>query len=238
MASMPRAKLLFLSMVAVLSAVTLSAPWASAHISFEWFVGGNLLAAGETRTFDLDTDGHTFDLHSSIAGSVILLLSNKINVEKGLILGGRPGTNEETLVFENVTSDSPANCTVESLPKPESGKLRTKVLKSEIVEGEGGEVLMVFAPKEGTIFATLLFLGTTCPVANIPENLEGTIAGLPLPQKAEVLRQDIDFLPDEISTLTASGATINTRLTLANETAVLGGLSLFLLTSDAVWGPF
>lgn len=241
---MSRAKLLLLSVVAALSVVALMASSASAKISFEWFVGGTLLKAGEQQTFHLNNDGHIFDLHSAIAGTNVLLLSTKISVEKGLLFGGRPGTNEEVVVFEGVTADFPLTaCTPETggIANPTPGIVKTVTLKTEIVEGENGEVLILFTPKEGAAFVKIKFLGASCPLGSGTEApVEGSVLGLPLPQRVEVLRQNLVFPAVTDLYLLVNGETkpLLAALTFGAEPATLTGLTLILLTSDKVFGPF
>jgi hypothetical protein len=55
---MSRARLALLSFVAVLSATAMTASSASA-ISFQWFVSGHLLKAGESKEFTASADGTT-----------------------------------------------------------------------------------------------------------------------------------------------------------------------------------
>lgn len=239
---MSGARLLLLSLVAALSVIALSASSASAKISYEWSVGGSLLKAGEQRTFSFNSDSHTFAFHGTVAGLAVLLLSTKIGVEHGLILGGKPGTNEETLLLEGVTVDQPKGCSVESLPSPVTGTVKTKLLKSEIVEGKNGEVLILYTPKkEGEPIATLLFLkngSETCSAANFSAEVTGSILGLSLPQKAEVLRQVINFPSKEDLFLAAACPPETGGLHFAGSAATLTGLTLFVLASDAVFGPF
>src|SRR5580698_10217933 len=136
---MSRAKSVLLSLVVVLVVGVVMVSSASGAISFVWKVGGAELKAGESKGYTINNDGKIFDLTWSIAGVAVLMLSNKIKVEPGAkIIGGKPGTNEETVVFENVTVDNPAGCTVESLPEPVVGIVRTRPLLTLIVEGQSG----------------------------------------------------------------------------------------------------
>jgi hypothetical protein len=240
---MSKARLALLTLTAALSVVALSAASASARISFEWFVGGSLLASGERRAYDLNTDGHTFDFNLSLGGAEVLILSNKISVQSAQINGGRPGTSEGALVFENVVVDKPAGCLLESLPNLERGIVKTKLLKAEIVEGQNGEVLLLFAPAlVGEPFTTLLFLnrGTeTCPGANIPTQITGGLLALPSPQRTEVLRQDLTFPSVEQRFLLAAGGALQTTgLRFGGAPLTLTGLTLVLLTSDEAFAPF
>jgi hypothetical protein len=236
-----RAKLVLLSVASVLSVVAVLAPAASAKISFEWFVAGHLLASGEQRTFSLNTDGHTFAFHGKAAGLSVLLLSNKVSTENGMLFGGKPGTGEATVIFENVKVDTPAGCTVESLTEPVANTIKTKPLKIEIVEGEDGEVLLLLAPVSHEFFVVLLFLNkgtSSCALANQSPGIEGNILALPLPQKTEVLRQNIVFPSEEQLFALAGGTRQLARFTFATEPATLTGLTLLSLESDAVFGPF
>jgi hypothetical protein len=202
----------------------------------------NLTQAGEKQSFDVNTDGHTFDFHAVIPGVTGLLwLSSKLTVDDGLIFGGRPGTNEETFLFENATVDEPAGCTIETggVEKPVAGTIAFHPVKTEIVEGQNGEVLMRLVPKEGTVFTTIKFLGAACGLAGAEAQLEGGILGLPLPQRTAVLRQNIVFPSVEQTFLLASGgARKTTGLVFEGEPVTFTGLTLLLLKSDLVFGPF
>jgi hypothetical protein len=243
---MSRARLLLLSLAAVLAVAGVSASTASAKISFEWFVGGNLLKEKETREFDVNNDGKTFDFHSKLLGINILLLSNSISVKKGaIIIGGKPGTNEETVVFNGVTVDPPlSKCVAETggISNPTPGVIETKPLKTEIVEGENGEVLILFTPKEGTTFVEILFLNKSateeCAANGAKAPVTGSILGLPLPQRVEVLRQNLVFEAAEHNFFLSSGALNTAGLVFGTEPATLSGLTLILLTNDAVFDPF
>ena len=242
---MSRARLLLLSLAAVLAVAGVSASTASAKISFEWFVGGSLLKEKETREFDVNNDGKTFDFHSKLLGINVLLLSNSISVKKGaIIIGGKPGTNEETVVFSGVTVDPPLQkCVAETggIPNPTPGIIETKLLKTEIVEGQNGEVLILFTPKEGATFVEIKFLnkGTEeCAANGASAAVTGSILGLPLPQRTEVLRQNLVFEAAEHNFFLSSGALNTAGLKFGTEVATLTGLTLVLLTNDAVFGPF
>lgn len=110
-----RAKLMLLSVVGVVSAFALLASSASAAIKYEWKVGGKALAAGETRAFTTTSDGKVFTFASELLGVKIRFLSNQISVKTGAVIrGGKPGTNEETVIFKNATVDEPSGCVVET----------------------------------------------------------------------------------------------------------------------------
>jgi hypothetical protein len=236
-----RAKILLLSLVAALSVVALLASSASAKIAFEWKVGGKALAASESRTFTASAES-TFDLKGTAAGSAVLLLSNKFKVEPGArIIGGKPGTNEEQVVFENVTVAKPANCEVESLPNPTVGTVRTQPLKTEIVEGQTSkEPLILFSPKTGTIFVELRFLGANCIVQNVEANVTGSILADPLPRLTEVLTGLLNFEPSQgnVFLLSTGGAAETAGLVFAGSAATLGGNALVTLINDEKFGAF
>jgi|HubBroStandDraft_5_1064220.scaffolds.fasta_scaffold386851_1 hypothetical protein len=245
---MSRAKSVLLSLVVVLVVGVVMVSSASGAISFVWKVGGAELKAGESKGYTINNDGKIFDLTWSIAGVAVLMLSNKIKVEPGAkIIGGKPGTNEETVVFENVTVDNPAGCTVESLPEPVVGIVRTRPLLTLIVEGQSGgrgngEPLILFEPKEGTTFTTMRFLnatGKTCPVNLAEGSIEGNILGLPLPQKTEVVQGNLVFESVTKEYLVASGGVVRTAgLKFAGNTVTLTGLTLVLLESGQAFGAF
>jgi len=244
---MSKARPILLGLASVLAVLGLSAAPASAKISFEWFVGGSLLKEKETREFDLNNDGKTFDFHSSFIGINFLLLSNSISVKKGaVIIGGKPVTSEETIVFSGFTADPPLQkCAVETggIANPTPGVIETALLKTEIVEGENGEVLILFTPKvAGSAFFTLKFLNKSateeCALNGAEAEVKGSFLGLPLPQRTEVLRQNLVFEAAEHNFFLSSGALDTAGITFGTQALTLTGLTLVLLTNDAVFGPF
>ncbi len=236
-----RVSLLFLSLVAALLIVALSASSASAKIAFEWKVKGAALASGQSREFTASAES-TFDLKMTFGGAGLLLLSSKFKVAAGAkIFGGKPGTNEEAVEFTGVTVSKPANCEVESLPNPIVGTIRTTLLKGEIVEGQKSrEPLILFTPKTGTIFAELRYVGASCPIINQEENFTGSILATPLPELKEVLSGLFDFEPSQGNTflLSAGGAVETSGLSVAGNPGTLGGNALMTLVSDEVYGAF
>src|ERR1700761_8503056 len=162
---MSRSRLLLLGATVALS-ILAAAPAASAKISFHWVVAGSILSASEHKTFDLNNDGKTFDIHLDVGALPVLLLSGSVSVLPGAqIVGGILSATEDTLLLKNVTVDTPANCTVSQ--GSTTGIIKTLPLKTEIVEGASGgtgngEVELLFAPKEGEEFADFNILGATC----------------------------------------------------------------------------
>jgi hypothetical protein len=242
---MSKGKPILLSLITILSTLAVLAPSAGALIKFQWKVGGKILEeAAETREFTVTSDGRTFDFIWSLAGAGVLLLSSEIEVEKGAkIIGGKPGTNEETVIFKGVTVVKPAGCAVESEGSP-TGTVKTNLLKTEIVESqESHQPLILFKPKTGTVFVSLLLLnkGTeTCIANNALGNVTGNILAEPLPQLTEVLTQHLIF---EAKTkeflLNPGGGTIEKAgLSFAGAAATLTGLALVLLVKHELFGAF
>lgn len=247
---MSKARLMLVSAVAVVSAFAILASSASARISFLWRVSGKpLTSSAETRGFTTSADGKTLDFHSSLAGVGILLLSNKVSTDGGVIIGGFPGTNKETVLFENVTADGVfAGCTVETggsaVTHPTPGLVQTEPLTSEIVEGQTTkQPQILFKPTAGTTFVTLKFLqkagAETCPGAPVEAAVTGSILALPLPELAESLNGDLDFEAASNQYLLAKGGAVETAgLTFAGNAATLTGLLLNILTTDEKYGAF
>jgi hypothetical protein len=243
---MSRTKLWPLTITATLATMAILATSASAKIAFQSKVGGKTLAAGESRTFTSTTDGKTLDFHTSLLGASILLLSNKVTVTGGKIIGGTPSTGEGILKIENVTVDSPSpKCTVETggISNPVPGTIETGLVTGQIVEGETShEPLILFSPRIQP-FVTLKFLnkGTeVCPLAGAEGSITGNILALPLPSLTETLNGDLDFEAPAQSFLLYSGGSAETAgLKFATTEAVtLTGLSLNILTTDEKYGAF
>jgi|HubBroStandDraft_2_1064218.scaffolds.fasta_scaffold89853_1 hypothetical protein len=243
---MTKVRLASLSVLAVTSVFAIFASQAMAKIRFEWFVGGKLLAAGQSKAFTVSSDGKIFTINGSVAGAKIQLLSNEVAVTGGKILGGTPGTNEERLLFKNVVVDNPAKCLVESESSGTPGLIQTKSLKTEIVESQAnGEPLILFSPETGNTWVELRFLnkGTeTCPVAST-ENLvplTGSVLAEPLPQLAELLTNDLDFEAKTKNYLQFGGVNVRTAgLSIGLNPATFAGLILVRLTeTDEKFGAF
>jgi hypothetical protein len=239
---MSRARLVLLSLVAALSAFAVSAASASA-ISFEWHVNGTLLAAGQNRTFDVTSDGKTFILKGSPSGVVSELLSNSISVQNGAkILGGSPGTNEETVEFNGVTVDKPKECAVVG------GKIKTAPLTTEIVESSNGttgtgEVYILFTPQTPTTFAEFVLTNksateTGCAANGLVTSVNGSLLGLALPQRAEATLTDLDFEPASKKYRNVKGENKEAKLEFGGAASTLSGLALVLLTSKEPFGAF
>jgi len=239
---MSRVRLALLSLVAVMSMGAVLASSASAAIEFKWKVGGAELAAGETRGFTVNNDEKKFDLHGTIAGATALLLSTLVEVLPGAqIIGGVPGTNEETALFLGVTVDNPANCGVAQ--NGIAGQVQTVLLKTEIVEGAvasagNNEVDILFSPKAGTTFATFELTGASCLAKGTIAPVSGTVLALALPQKTEVLRQNLVFEANTKEYHNHAGEFKKAGLLFGGAAATLEGLVLVILNSDQVFGPF
>jgi len=247
---MSRARLVLLSLVAALSAVGVMASSASAKISFEWLVGGKLLAAGETRGFVASADGKDIILTGTVGATKVELLSTELEVEKGAkIIGGKPGTNEEIVIFKGVKVVKPLNegkevCEVET-PKQATGTVKTVLLKTEIVENqENGEPLILFVPKEGKIFTEITFLqkvgAEKCVPAGTTAQVTGSVLALPLPELGDVLTGDLDFeAKSKEFLLSPGGGTIEKAgLTFAGNAATFTALALILLETHELFGIF
>jgi hypothetical protein len=242
---MSKARLVLLSLVAVLSVGAMVASSASA-VTFQWKVKGSFLKAGEQRTFTSSADGKESVLKGTVAGAAAELLTTKFKVKAGaLLLGGKPGLNDETVEFESVVVNKPTGCEVES-PGAPTGVVRTNPLTSEIVEGavggEGnGEPLVLFKPASTTneTWVELTFLGASCLVKNTTAPVSGLLLALPLPREKEEVQGVLDY---EATTkeykVSSGGAAKKSGLTFAGNTFTLTGLVLVELTSKEAFGAF
>jgi hypothetical protein len=239
---MAKAKVLWLSVMVVLSLGGVLAGSASAAIEFKWKVAGAELKTGESKEFVGSRDG-VADLRGTVAGVAILMLSRKGAVATGAkIIGGVPGTGEEALELEEVTVDKPAGCDVMQSGGA-LGTIRTVPLKTEIVEGAvaavgNNEVDVLITPKTDTTFATFEFVGTSCSVKGVVIPVAGSVLGLPLPQKVEVLKSAGDEEAVTKEYKNHAGEFKKTGLIFAGEPATISGLVLVSLKSDQVVGAF
>ncbi len=239
---MSRIRLMLLSLVAVMAVGAVVTSAASAAIGFEWKVNGSKLEAGHSIEFTVNNDSKKFDLSGEVSLDKSLLLSSNVSVEPGAkIIGGKPGKNEETAVFKEVTADKPANCTISQ--NGVVGTVKTTPLETEIVEGAVGgvgnnEVDILFRPTTGATFATFEFTGSSCNLKGTVAPVTGTALALALPQKSEVLKQNLVFEAITKEYRNSAGEFKKAKLELAKEPATFTGLSLVILNSDQVFGPF
>jgi len=244
MALMSKARLVLLSLLAVFAVGAMLASSASAAINFEYRVKGTKLAAGSTKEFTVTSDGKNFDLHGSAGGVASLLLSHEISVESGAkIIGGIPGTNEETVIFKGVTIDPPlSTCGVTQ--SGVANQVKTVLLKTEIVEGSAGnigngEVDILFTPKTGTTFATFKLTGS-CTLSGAEVPVSGSILGGTAPSKTEVVNGEVNLEAKTkgYKVSPGTGTEKTAGLIFAGGPATLTGLTLVLLTSGEAYGVF
>ena len=185
---MSRFKLIALSMLVVFAASALAAASAAAAPGCEevggekcfWQIQGAKLKEKETKEFTASANKN-FVLKGKVKAVAVELKWEKLKVKAGaLLVGGEPGDNEESFVFEEVKVEQPKFC---SIP---GKKIETNPLKSELVELVKAGVVqkvddVLFEPKKGTILAELEFEGAECPVKNAlePARLQGTILAEP-----------------------------------------------------------
>jgi hypothetical protein len=242
---------MLLSLIAVLSVTGILAQTASAKIQFAWLVllsstGTNdLLRSGQTREFSISTDGKVSILKGTVAGAATELSSTSATVEKGAqIIGGIPGTNEETIVFTGVKVLKPlfeGKETCQANSKGAAvGVVKTVPLVSEIVESQlDGEPLILFLPKEGGVFTEIEFTEkeAECTIKGNTAKVTGSILGEPLEPLVHLLTQHLVFEAATRNFLLASGGALETSgLSLGSKPATFTGLFLVLLTTHEKWG--
>jgi hypothetical protein len=236
-----RARLILLGLVVVLATVILSAAPASAAITFQWKIGGSILKTGESRTYNVNNDGKTFDLSGTIAGGASLLLTTEVSVEPSARgIGGQPGTGLAVVLFRGVTVDKPLKCAVGN-----GGVIKSVPLTTEIVEsaagGKGtGEPLILFRPETGNTFDIFELTNKgaeECKLGGIPFEVGGNFLALPLPI-GEVLRQNLVFEANTKEYRNVKNEFKIAGLLFAGNAATIAGLSLILLTSDEAFEVF
>jgi hypothetical protein len=234
-----RARYRLMSLVVWVTMAALITSSASAAISFEWKVAGKKLGTGESRAFEFNNDGKTGELKGTAGGSSTQILFTALTIHNGRVLVFPPGL-DGTVLFLNLVIHRPTNCSVTG------NAIKSVPLKAEIVEGasEGkgdGEVDLVFASASAptnTTLATFEFAGASCVLKGVTPSITGSLLALPLPQKTEVLRQDLDFEAATKEYRTSGNEFKKAGVVFANSTATLSGLTLMVLTSDEVFGPF
>jgi hypothetical protein len=236
--------LALLSTLAVLVA-GVSASAASAAINFEWKVNGATLPAESSKQIVAKANAaNSFHILVHYAGTALELTSSQVKFASGAtIVGGKPGTGKDSLVFESVKVAKPANCTVkESGPEGLAETLRTS-LKSEIVEGaKGGNgigtVDLKLVPTAGNIWTGFEFTGTGCPVKGVTGLLEGSLLVEVGPQKAEAKVGLLTFEAKTKEYKPATGLAEEVKLESFGKPATLIGGVETELTSKEAFGAF
>jgi hypothetical protein len=202
-----------------------------------YVVSGTKLASGQTAEITA-SQKKAFVLKGKAAGAEVQLESGGVSVESGAkLVGGNPGTDEETVVFEKVTTKKPAGCAVVG------GKVKTGALTSELVEFvKSGKVekedAVLFKPKTGTVFVEFEFenSGTkTCSIAGKKFAAEGTV--LATTTHGPSTEGTLTFTTAKAEYRT-KGSSTNTvaELKFAGETATLAGEETVKLVSGAEFG--
>lgn len=157
----------------------------TAAFALEWEVNDEALEGGSKVEYGI-SDAKTFTLSGKVSGSEFEATSSKIHVAKGAnIAGGTPGTGEAQLVLEEVKVSKPSKCTIKG------GKIETKTLKTEIVEGVGKASVadILYTPKSGSTMAEFtLECGKATSVT-----LTGSVLAEPSPQGEEATTNKLTF---------------------------------------------
>jgi hypothetical protein len=244
MVLMSRVRLAISSLVVALSAGALFAGPTLAAINFEWKVAGAKLGAGESKGFTLNNDSKLIDLHGSVAGFTGLLLTHEASLLAGAkLIGGVPGTGEAAITLKGVTIDGALSSCGVIQAGGAAGTIQGVPLKTEIVEGASGgvgngEVLVLFSPKVGETLDTFELTGSSCGLKGTVTGVTGLLLGLPLPQKTEVVKQNLVFEANTKEYRNHAGEFKTAGILFAGNNAGLSGLGLVLLESGQAYGPF
>jgi hypothetical protein len=191
----------------VVLALAVSASAAGAATLYEWKVKGAALKSGTSKEMTIkQKSGEELHFTINIDGVRVEFTTNKVRFKKGAdVLGGRPGTLEGSLEFENVKMAFPEEgCLFTgglNKEKRVGGLLVTNPLKGEIVEGaeekNGKDVgtgkveLRLFAKSEAEpILATFKTIkkgteGSCGALENVEFWIEGSVLLELKPQKEE-----------------------------------------------------
>jgi hypothetical protein len=214
---------------------------------FEWKVAGSVLGSGASKEFTAKAapagKHKTFVLKGKVAGQAVKIESSKLKANSGATInGGKPGTNKETLTFEEVKVSKPAKCEISG------GKVATKPLTSEIVESavEEGKVKtgteeanILFSPTTGSTFAELSFAGSECSIKGDVGIVEGTELAEVAPQKEEVETEQLIFAKGAKKPYRSSSGSFGAaKLELNEKSATLEGEAELTLASKQHFGAF
>jgi len=191
-----------------------------------------LLTENETRSITAEANG----TQKLTAAGAVTVVCEKLKLKAGaVLLGGEPGKDNESIVYEECTIEGKPKCEVRSVGGA-FGTIETLPLTSTLVysskEAEEKEnqaaTLTLFKPTTGEIFVELELRGEECPKA---------LREKALPVKGEVLGENIGGNEHLITHELNFPTTALTKYWLQ-----VGGVAtekeikkLFLLTSGAVY---
>jgi hypothetical protein len=179
------------ALVAVLALTAIAASSASATVSTtaaQWYTGASpgTTLAGETAV--TGSPSGTTTLEGEIAGKKVKLSTSTFNCvgckikNSAVETAGTAtiATGEGQIEYTGVTVVEPTVCTVHTAGVAGDGTIITKPLKIHgdwmDTNTENKHAFLQFIPKTGSVFASLEFTGTNCPIAG-PDNVTGTVFG-------------------------------------------------------------
>jgi hypothetical protein len=138
-----------------------------------------VLGEKETREVKAEANGS-----QKLKSATVTIVCKKLKLEAGAILIGskapNPGTDRETIVYEECEVEGSPKCTING-EKAGEAKIKTKSLKSvlafltkEGAENEREPAVTVFTPESGSQFVEFTLAGE-CPVTG-PIKVEGSVA--------------------------------------------------------------
>jgi hypothetical protein len=220
---------------------------ASAAIQYEWKVGGSPLASGATKEFTVKDKGSgLFTLHMELSGFGIIITSSKLKVQSAAeIAGGKPGAGSETLELEGVKVTNFAGCAVKEIEGGKAeGKLTTRPLRTEIVQGAvggvgNGKVDLLFTPKtEKNALIEFEFTGS-CAIKGLIGKVNGSVLAEVSPQKTEAKIGDLIFEAKTKEYQVSDGVFHKAGLYyVAEEPETLTGEAEMELVSKEAFGAF
>ncbi len=239
---MSKARLVLLSLVAV---TLVSAVWSATAAAQEgpvWHVNGKKLEAAEVAAFKAENyAGSTATLSATILSIKVTIVCKSFTGE-GLIIGGSPGKNEETIEFKE--------CEVESSLKEKCEVTLEKIKAvSELVNLLGAEpkpILVAFSPEGGNAFAKVALkskTGQVCPLAGSYEvkKAEGAqygVACIDTHPEVEESTALIMCTSPAVTEVEHGGAAVKVGLQILGSAATFTADMLSKLTSGLLFGAW
>jgi hypothetical protein len=109
---MLKVRVVLLALVAVFVASVAASAVAQAQTGPVWHVNGSKLEAGKTKAItDKNVAGKEAKLAGEIAGAKVVILCATVK-STGILIGGNPGKDQETIEFSNCKVEGQPNCVV------------------------------------------------------------------------------------------------------------------------------
>jgi hypothetical protein len=232
--NMLKVRVVLLALVAVFVASAAASAVAQAQTGPVWHVNGSKLEAGKTKAItDKNVAGKEAKLKGTIAGAEVVILCKTVK-SSGILIGGSPGKDEETIEFSNCKVEGQENCVVtvaNTVAQSELDHSPTKMLTD--FKTPGNFTTITIKSGEKTCLST---------VSNAPVKVaSGDTYGLACENEPEGTEAEVNILscPETaIKTVEQNGKTAGVGLEFDGKPAIFSDKAEVELVTKEKFGVF